>query len=103
MYIIVRDTDQVVTDAYIEPMPVPDGSTQFNIGGELPTFEQGEILKYNGSEFIIDPNSVERKREMEPQLLYLYRKWQDALSLGFICEPHCKAEYDALKAIYDTL
>tara|TARA_Y100001972_G_scaffold128982_1_gene193187 strand:- start:1100 stop:1411 length:312 start_codon:yes stop_codon:yes gene_type:complete len=103
MYIIVRDTDQVVTDAYTEPLPVPAGSTQYDVSGELPTCEQGEILKYDGTTYIIDPNSAERRTEMEPQLLALYRKWQDAKAIGLSCEPHCKAEYDAAKAAYDAL
>jgi hypothetical protein len=40
---------------------------------------------------------------MEPRLLSLYRRWQDALTLGLSCEPQCRAEYDAAKAAYDAL
>ena len=40
---------------------------------------------------------------MEPQLLSLYRRWQDAKTIGLTCEADCKAMYDAAKAVYDAL
>lgn len=80
------------------PPPAAASSSPASTG-----YEPGEILKYDGSTFTIDPNTAERGAEMEPQLLQLYRRWQDAITLGLTCEPHCKAEYDAVKAVYDAL
>tara|TARA_Y100000114_G_scaffold72084_1_gene66020 strand:- start:1715 stop:1933 length:219 start_codon:yes stop_codon:yes gene_type:complete len=69
----------------------------------LPSYEPGQILKYDGSTFTIDPNTAERRAQMEPLLLQLYRRWQDAKEIGLTCEANCKAMYDAQKAIYDAL
>tara|TARA_Y100001972_G_scaffold128982_1_gene193189 strand:- start:2047 stop:2355 length:309 start_codon:yes stop_codon:yes gene_type:complete len=102
MWIQVRDSDDVVTRLGDTKRSPREGASDYEVDS-LPDYEPGEILKYDGTAFSIDPNTEARKMELEPQLLFLYRKWQDALSLGFTCEPHCKAEYDALKAVYDAL
>ncbi len=102
MWIQVRNTDNVVTRLGDTKRSPRDGTSDYEVES-LPSYEPGQILKYDGATFTIDPNTEERKAEMEPKLLALYRRWQDALTLGLICEPHCKAEYDAQKAIYDAL
>lgn len=102
MWIQVRNSDDVVTRlGETKRTPRPD-TTDYEVVS-IPSVMEGAILKYDGSTFSIDPNTAERKAQMEPLLLVLYRKWQDALTLGLSCEPHCKAEYDAQKAIYDAL
>ena len=102
MWIQVRDSDQIVTRLGDTRRDPRDGSTDYEVES-LPSYEPGQIWKYDGSTFTIDPNTAERRAEMEPQLLYLYRRWQDALTLGLTCEPNCRAEYDAAKAAYDAL
>ena len=102
MWIQVRNSDNVVTRLGDTKRSPREGASDYEVAS-LPSYEPGQILKYDGSTFSIDSNTAERKAEMEPLLLVLYRKWQDALTLGLTCEPHCKAEYDAQKAIYDAL
>lgn len=102
MWIQVRDADNVVTrigDTRRSPFP---GASDYEVAS-LPSYEPGQILKYDGSTFTIDPNTAHRRAEMEPQLLYLYRRWQDAKAIGLTCEADCKAMYDAAKAAYDAL
>tara|TARA_Y100001972_G_scaffold118033_1_gene157691 strand:+ start:346 stop:654 length:309 start_codon:yes stop_codon:yes gene_type:complete len=102
MWIQVRNSDDVVTRlGETKRSPRPDTS-DYEVA-TIPSIAEGEILKYDGSSFTIDPNTAERRARMEPLLLVLYRKWQDAKAIGLTCEPHCKAEYDAQKAIYDAL
>ena len=79
-----------------------EGASDYEVSS-LPSYEPGQILKYDGTTFTIDPNTAERKAEMEPQLLQTYRRWQDAKAIGLTCEADCKAMYDAQKAIYDAL
>jgi hypothetical protein len=102
VWIQVRDSDQVVTRLGDTKRSPREGASDYEVAS-LPSYEPGQILKYDGSTFTIDPNTAERKAEMEPQLLQLYRRWQDALTLGLSCEPQCRAEYDAAKAAYDAL
>ena len=102
MWIQVENSTSVVTRIGDTKRSPRAGASDYEVSS-LPSYEPGQILKYDGSTFTIDPNTAERKAEMEPLLLVLYRKWQDALTLGLTCEPHCKAEYDAQKAIYDAL
>ena len=102
MWIQVRNSDNVVTRLGDTKRSPREGASDYEVAS-LPSYEPGQILKYDGSTFSIDSNTAERKEQMEPLLLVLYRKWQDALTLGLTCEPHCKAEYDAQKAIYDAL
>ena len=104
MWLQVRNSDQVVTRKGPTKRSPREGSSDYEINdADYPSRQPGEILKYDGSSFTIDPNTAERKAQMEPLLLVLYRKWQDAKSIGLSCEPHCKSEYDAQKAIYDAL
>ena len=104
MWIQVRDSDQVVTRFGDTKRSTRQGSSDYEINdADYPSRQSGEILKYDGSSFTIDPNTAERKTEMEPHLLYLYRRWQDAKAIGLTCEADCKAMYDAQKAAYDAL
>ena len=102
MWIQVRNSDQVVTRLGETKCSPRDGASDYEVPS-LPSYEEGQLLKYDGSTFTIDPNTAERRAEMEPQLLSLYRRWQDALTLGLSCEPHCRARYNAAKAVYDSL
>ena len=102
MWIQVRNSDDVVTRiGETKRSPRPD-TTDYEVGS-IPSTEPGEILKYDGTQFIIDPNTYERKLALEPSLMAAYQQWQTSLTLGLECEPHCKAEYDDLKAQYDAL
>jgi len=102
MWIQVRNSDDVVTRLGETKCSPREGASDYEVAS-LPSYEPDQILKYDGSTFTIDPNTAERRAQMEPLLLVLYRKWQDAKAIGLTCEPHCKAEYDAQKAIYDAL
>ena len=102
MWIQVRNSDQVVTRLGETKRSPREGASDYEVAS-LPSYDPGQILKYDGTTFTIDPNTAERKAEMEPQLLQLYRRWQDALTLGLTCEADCKAMYDAAKAVYDAL
>lgn len=103
MYIIVKNSDQVVTDIYHEPLPVPSGSTQYEVELEIPVITPGQILKYDGTNFSIDPNVEVRMRMLEPRLIDLYQKWQISETLNLLCKEDCKAHYDMFKAEYDAL
>jgi len=101
MWIQVRNSDDVVTrmgDTKRSPRP---GTTDYE-AESIPSIAEGEILKYDGAEFIVDPNAGERKMALEPGLLAAYRKWQDAIALSLPCADQCQAEYDTLRAEYDA-
>ena len=102
MWIQVENSTSVVTRIGDTKRSPREGASDYEVSS-LPSYEPGQILKYDGTTFTIDPNTAERKAEMEPQLLQLYRRWQDAKAIGLTCEADCKAMYDAQKAIYDAL
>ncbi len=102
MWIQVRNSDRVVTRLGETKRSPRDGASDYEVPN-LPSPQPGEILKYDGTQFIIDPNRAARRMEMEPQLLYTYRRWQDAIVLSLSCVDHCRAEYEALQAAYDAL
>ena len=102
MWIQVRNSDDVVTRlGETKRSPRPD-TTDYEVDS-IPPIVEGEILKYDGTTFTVDPNTMERKMALEPALMAAYRKWQDAIALSLPCVDQCQAEYDAIQAQYDAI
>ena len=104
MWIQVRQSDNQVIRMGDIKLSSRDGTIDYSVNlSDYPDTGPHETVQYDGSSFTVVHDTAAHKMQLEPELIRLYRKWQDAKAIGLSCEAHCKAEYDAQKAIYDAL
>jgi len=102
MWIQVRESDNVVTRLGETKRSPREGAIDYEVDS-IPSITAYQTLTYDGTTFTVNTDTAAAKADMEPELINLYRKWQDAEALNLSCKEHCKAMYEQLKQEYDNL
>ena len=98
------DSSGVVTRRGETKRSARPGAVDYEVDA-LPTYEPGDVLRYDGETFTIDSTAriAAAKAAIEPDMLSAYARWQSAVTLGLSCEAHCRAMYENLRSEYDAL